>query len=657
MFHVEEQNDSESDSQINDLSLRAHKIYIEFQEIIKDLEIKDNLGLIEILTKGYRIKKEKYTTRDWSHFIQKVESDSVPIIDEFKKIILEKSTLLKNLDDNQTQKEAFGMLENFSIDLNRIKSLRRFYLVFSLIPTKDIKEVKDSLPEEIILSTSLTNTQSALLIAAPKKEMERVDKILRTFEIRQFEIPDKLPQNPIEALDAVKKEIEHDILRLGELEKKIDNTLAESSQKILSLREGSKTAYDVLSRTKRTGNLNRFATIIGYVPARNLNTFSKDFGHYITFIEDIETHGYKKSEAGASSPTLMKNLPFIRAFENITLNQGPPRRGEVDPTPFITLTFPIFYGIMFGDFGHGLILALFGLLLFFRGYGSIKQWGIMLTVAGIFAAIIGILIGEVFGFALGSLIPGLEHPVLEIVERAHGITGFNTEAVTTILQISIIIGIIHLTIGFGLDVFKAFKEKDYVEGLTEKLPTFFMYIFGIMFALAFIGAGNSFSGLLTKENAIPLLGLPVSQATLISLPIIFISIIVLIIGKPVAIIAGKIPKDSIAMSLVMGVVEFLIRIVEFLANTMSYARLGILLLVHAALLMVLNRAIALPLAISIPMLIIFNILIMLLEGLIVYIQDLRLHLYEWFTKFYDGTGTIFKSIKPETIYLDIDWEK
>jgi len=144
---------------------------------------------------------------------------------------------------------------------------------------------------------------------------------------------------------------------------------------------------------------------------------------------------------------------------------------------------------------------------------------------------------------------------------------------------------------------------------------------------------------------------------LISLPIIFISIIVLILGKPAAIIAGKIPKDSIAMSLVMGVVEFLIRIVEFLANTMSYARLGILLLVHAALLMVLNRAIALPLAISIPMLIIFNILIMLLEGLIVYIQDLRLHLYEWFTKFYDGTGTIFRSIKPETIYLDIDWEK
>lgn len=281
----------------------------------------------------------------------------------------------------------------------------------------------------------------------------------------------------------------------------------------------------------------------------------------------------------------------------------------------------------------------------------------MLAVAGISAATVGLLIGEVFGFPVGELIPVYQHPVLELVERIHGTTSFNGEAVTTILQVSIIIGIIHLTIGFGLDVFKAVRDKDYVEVVTEKLPTFFMYLFGIVFALAFIGAGNSFAGLLTKNNPIPLLGLPVSQATIISLPVILASVVTIIIGKPVAIILKKIPKDSIAMSLVMGVVEFLIRVVEFLANTMSYTRLGILLLVHASLLMVVNRAIVLPLPVAVPMLIIFNILIMMLEGLIVYIQDLRLHLYEWFTKFYEGSGTLFRRLKPHPVHLDIEWEK
>jgi V/A-type H+-transporting ATPase subunit I len=230
------------------------------------------------------------------------------------------------------------------------------------------------------------------------------------------------------------------------------------------------------------------------------------------------------------------------------------------------------------------------------------------------------------------------------VERHHGTTSFSTDAVSIILQFSIIIGIFHLTIGFGLDIINGLKEKEYVETLTENIPTFFMYTFGVIFALAFLGAGNNFEGLLTMQDPIPLLGIPVAQATSISLPIIVITILVLILGKPIAIILKKAPKESIAMVLVMGIVEFIIRIVEFLAGTMSYARLGVLLLVHAALLMVLNMVVSLPLAVAIPMLIAFNILIMMLEGLIVYIQDLRLHLNEGFTEFYEGTGSIFRKI-------------
>ena len=52
---------------------------------------------------------------------------------------------------------------------------------------------------------------------------------------------------------------------------------------------------------------------------------------------------------------------------------------------------------------------------------------------------------------------------------------------------------------------------------------------------------------------------------------------------------------------------------------------------------------------------IFNIMIILLEGLIVYIQDMRLHLYEWFTKFYNGEGVPFRRILPERERIRIKW--
>jgi hypothetical protein len=60
--------------------------------------------------------------------------------------------------------------------------------------------------------------------------------------------------------------------------------------------------------------------------------------------------------------------------------------------------------------------------------------------------------------------------------------------------------------------------------------------------------------------------------------------------------------------------------------------------------------------IAIGLLILGNVGVMMMEGLLVYIQALRLHLYEWFTKFYDGSGISFKKIVPEMLYTSIVWE-
>lgn len=662
-FHVSEKKEgTPSDPQIDSLSLQAYRLFLDIDDILKALNVQSEIGLIETLTKGIKVEKEKFKASDWADFISRIEAEGKPLVEEFKAILNERSELQKKISDNVVLKETFDLLPHLSVDLNVIGRLRRFHIILSIVSAKDMQELSRSLPEDIFISTPIDSERNAIVVATSKEGAERVDKVLRSFEVRPLEIPERLPQSPAEALKVINQELKGQNLRLQELNQMLDANLKRSERKLVSLREGAKTAYDVLTEVKKAGDLKRFAVITGFYPTTRDAEFKQKFSSWLLFTEKVAfaEHHYGAEESGETHPvvpTLIKNRSLIKSFENITLNQGPPKYGEVDPTPLVMLTFPIFYGIMFGDFGHGVVLMLFGLLLYARGSSSLKPWGIMLTVAGLSAAVVGLLIGEVFGFAVGELIPVYQHPVLELVERLHGTTTFNTEAVTTILQASIIIGIIHLTIGFGLDVFKAVRDKEYVEAVIEKIPTLLMYLFGIIFALAFIGAGNSFAGLLTKTNPIPLLGLPVSQATIISLPVILVSVVTIIIGKPVAIILKKVPKDSIAMSAVMGIVEFLIRVVEFLANTMSYTRLGILLLVHAALLMVLNRAVSLPLPVAVPMLVIFNIMIMMLEGLIVYIQDLRLHLYEWFTKFYAGTGTMFRRLKPHPVHLDIEWEK
>jgi V/A-type H+-transporting ATPase subunit I len=92
-----------------------------------------------------------------------------------------------------------------------------------------------------------------------------------------------------------------------------------------------------------------------------------------------------------------------------------------------------------------------------------------------------------------------------------------------------------------------------------------------------------------------------------------------------------------------------------LANTISYARLAIMLLIHAALLLVVNMLLGFPIYVVAAPLVIFNILIMLFEAVIVYIQDLRLHIYEFFTKFYQGTGMPFRNILPDGVRTKVRW--
>jgi V/A-type H+-transporting ATPase subunit I len=114
----------------------------------------------------------------------------------------------------------------------------------------------------------------------------------------------------------------------------------------------------------------------------------------------------------------------------------------------------------------------------------------------------------------------------------------------------------------------------------------------------------------------------------------------------------------------MGIIieVIMVRTLEMLSHTISYSRLGIMLLVHVALLVTVNDAYTHlvgkgDVGMAYGMLVGGNIGIIMIEGLIVYIQAIRLHLYEWFPKWYEGEGTEFRKIVPQMLYTSLLWEK
>ena len=154
-------------------------------------------------------------------------------------------------------------------------------------------------------------------------------------------------------------------------------------------------------------------------------------------------------------------------------------------------------------------------------------------------------------------------------------------------------------------------------------------------------------------------------------PILFplIPFIFLIFGKGAIVktlsALGHPPKKTGSHSSLMErVFESGDLVTRLLSNTMSYARILALLMAHWALLLVTytisDMVLQIPtLGIVLGAIVIVggNIFVMAFEGLIVFIHTLRLHFYEWFSKFYLGTGVVFNPFKQSYRYTKLIFKK
>lgn len=636
------------DPLVQGLDVRAVRLFALADQTVKDLAIPLVPGTMDIVFRGVKIPNSEFEARNWDDLLRNAEAMLSPIVDEMRKqrSALQEATSTET--NTQTLLDAMKVVSGFSADLRNIHALHWFRVTLAVVENPTLSEFSRSLSDLTVISHTLSQSHSLVLIASPLSEAGRVDKVMKAFGVEPFAIPADLPQNPAEAYSKLTQESEAALKEKEAVKSEIAQLRARSETTLLAVRELAGVARDMLDDVRMAGGMKRFAIISGYVPTRREKEFKDRFAQWMVHGEPV-----RHEETDAGVPTLMENTSFMAPFQLITEAQGTPGGHEVDPTPIISFVFPIFFGMMFGDLGHGVVLTLFALLIRQRSTGNLRKWGNIFLAAGISASVFGVLFGEVFGFSLHSYIP--IPPLIEIVQRPLGANPtLDPGGVEAVLVISILIGIAHMTTAMGLDAYQSFKGRETVELATEKLPTLAMYISGIGFGFAFVGAGYSFNVLKTSSPA-PLLGLPNDLLGGASLAVVLVSMITLLTGKGIAIMVGKFQGESAGSAFANGGIEVFERISKFLANTISYVRLAIMLLVHASLLLVTNMLLAYPLYISAVPIVIFNILIIVFEVLIVYIQDLRLHIYEFFSKFYQGTGTPFRKIFPDRVRVRVNW--
>src|ERR671933_821146 len=388
---------------LDDLLLRSQKLFQDTDEVVRALGIPLETGVMATMFKGAPKGKTDYAIDNIQDFIVDLEEKSKTLLYEPKKILLEQNKLSKSLEEYSTIEAALKMAATINLDLSSFRQLKRFYSDIFIIDSKDREEIQKSLGDLPLYINKLDEQKSSMVVFSSSEDSERVIKVLRSFGVHPLLIPTDMPQNPSAAYSQAKSKVKELQVKATENTKIIDKIIKSPTTltKILSLHEAAKVAKDILEVTRKPGGTKNFAMIQGYIPVQMEKKFKDLTRDYISLTEDayVDEH----DENISVLPTLLTNKSYTRTFEVITETQGIPRYGEIDPTPIIAFVWPLFYGLMFGDLGHGLLLFGLGMLIRQRGNGSIRTWGTLIGVSGAAAGVAGLGTGEFFGFHLTEL--------------------------------------------------------------------------------------------------------------------------------------------------------------------------------------------------------------------------------------------------------------
>jgi V/A-type H+/Na+-transporting ATPase subunit I len=401
-----------------------------------------------------------------------------------------------------------------------------------------------------------------------------------------------------------------------------------------SIREASLNVFNNLSKIVVLVAPDQSISLAGYIPTSTVKQLKQELSDYV-----ISAHPLDRRESNDPYvPSLLVNPRVVSLFETLTLDRGIPKYNEIDPTPIVAFVFPAFFGIMFGDLGHGMALLAFGVYLVKKT--KYNYWGRLIIVLGVSAAIVGIIRGSFFGVVFAS-------PLQKLVPLPPSFSAeFTLSSIPLLLEIAIIVGSFHLASAYAFAFLNNIRSFNYADAFLNRLPTFVLYVAIVPFGLAVAGTGLQLQELYTSKSSTPvfsdLLGvhIPIWEVATYTAPVVVVCLIILAIGYPVK---NYLDTHSLRKPLGVigyGIIEALTRPFEFFMNTLSYVRLGVLLITTT----LLGSLIAGALVFGVPgvlLAVFLNLIIMAMEGLIVYIQDMRLHLYEWLSKFYVGTGTPF----------------
>jgi len=566
-----------------------------------------------------------------------LELDTVrPVVDQIsqdvKLVSDEKAAGQKNLEQLQAYVHELEPIADVDLDISVLQKPRYIHSILGMLPVSNLERLQTSLSRvpHVLLKLSEDRQNAVVWLTGAQGGADILDRAARSAYLNPLELADVHEGKPPEIIRGLKAGIEDQQRKLHDLDAKLRQLLSRFAQQLQTLLWDIRTSRMLAEAMAHFGKLRYTYLIVGWAPSANIPDLTNQLKQVSSNIIIEATPSRRGSGDTQNVPVSLRNPGLLGAFEQLVNTYARPRYEEVDPTVLMTITFPLLFGAMFGDIGQGLVLASLGLLIASRKIAALSgmaQLGKVIATCGLSATLFGFAYGSFFGFE------GEHLPFPEILGRFVVIEPIHQ--IVEILSIAVGGGIVLLSVGFLLNLYNAVRARDW--------GRFFFDPNGIVGLLLYWS-------LLGLAASLLLPGFPVAPtvflagSTLGALGVMFSEILRNIVEGHRPLFHG-----GAVMLLIQSGVELFERLISLFSNTVSYVRVGAFAVVHAGLMTAIFTVAELlggqGGVFYWVVLVLGNIGIIIVEGLIVGIQTMRLHYYEFFSKFFTGGGLNFEPLK------------
>ncbi|HOP86385.1 MAG TPA: V-type ATPase 116kDa subunit family protein [Syntrophorhabdaceae bacterium] len=578
--------------------------------------------------------EKMYFSKDMT--VEKAEEILNEIDDKSKKLLEEKERLLKKQKEIKETIDRYLLYRGFDLPLLNEKNFTFLHFITGSIAWDRFDFLNKNLSKNtLIFPLSRQKNQQYLFIITTKEERGEIESLLEQAGFQKEFLPvveketiDGFLKKQDEELRRISDDIEKINLKKDELKVEIKDILDEIERFI-------EFEYKLISAGQKFLRTETTVVLSGWVPCNEIHSIEK-------VIKESTKNRYimnvRKPDDSMEQevPVLLKHPRILKPFEMLVSAYGLPSYKELEPTLFVAISYILMFGMMFGDVGHSFVLALCGMFALTKGKTKqIKDFGILLISAGISSMIFGVIYGSYFGIEALKRYAIWHDPI-------------DCDPIK-LMYFAISIGIVLISIGLILNALNHFKRGDVIGGILDK--------FGLIGIVFYWGA----IVILIKSASLKAQGLLGY--------FLFMFIIIPIIGWAIKEPLEHIVRhkkgvhhkgdEGLAVAIMESFIGAFEAILSYLANTISFVRLAAYAMSHAALLFAafmvaheLKGVAYVGGGLSLFIIVLGNFIAIVLEGVIASVQALRLEYYEFFGKFFSGSGRPF-----EPFYISIGEER